>query len=767
MIRSMHRLLSWTCVAALALMAGCAAEENTPLPSQTQQPIVNGTPTSVGLPVGALTLMHPGGYSGSFCSATKISNSWLLTAAHCLDDSVGPTNLTPGIVRFYYGPDANNPGAGTLYEVDGFYLHPSYNPGNNQNDIALVHLTTPVGGANYAINSSAMGGSWVGTSIRYIGYGVNDGINETGGGVKRQGDIPISQVNTSTYYSNASGANVGVCFGDSGGPGLYNNSGTWYVVGINSTVGAPSGDPCLGTGNHTRVDYYASWITGITGGTLPSCAGDPNMCYCATACQGNGTCNNSLCEVLNCAEINFCMNACAASDDGCYTDCYLEGTVAGRSDHDDITQCAITNNCYDAADYQTCMSTNCQSVIDACFVTSTGTLTCQEMYDCIVACPSGDQSCTWGCFNNGSAAAQSEYDGMQDCFADQCGTITDPTAWNACVWQNCVTEIQTCLPPANCDIAGGDCGAGQACYPTSGGATDCYDSDENQLGQSCNTNAADLSCDDGLLCASWMLNTCVQLCQDNQDCAVDEVCDMPVFQGISDIGWCTCLDADSDGVCAADDCNDNDPATRPGAVEACGDGVDNNCDGTVDEGCGSCTDVDEDNYCDTSDCDDTDPDINPGTAERCGDGVDNNCDGNVDEGCSTCTDGDADGYCFEVDCDDNDAAANPAADEVCGDGVDNDCNGLVDDGCGNCTDQDQDGACDNVDCDDLDPRAYPGNHESCGDGVDNNCDGRIDEDCVMVGKKGGCNAAGTTPSAPGLLVIFGLLGLLAFRRRLR
>jgi hypothetical protein len=57
-----------------------------------------------------------------------------------------------------------------------------------------------------------------------------------------------------------------------------------------------------------------------------------------------------------------------------------------------------------------------------------------------------------------------------------------------------------------------------------------------------------------------------------------------------------CLDRDGDGygvqgasACGPGlttlfDCSDNDPAIRPGAVEV-GGGVDNNCDGQVDEGC--------------------------------------------------------------------------------------------------------------------------------------------------------------------------------------
>ena len=95
------------------------------------------------------------------------------------------------------------------------------------------------------------------------------------------------------------------------------------------------------------------------------------------------------------------------------------------------------------------------------------------------------------------------------------------------------------------------------------------------------------------------------------------------------------VDNDGDGFAAEDDCNDDEAAVNPAAAELC-DGVDNNCDLSIDEGfdgdgdgvstCGA------DGVAGNSDddCDDTDIAIYPGAAEIC-DGSDNNCDGSSDE----------------------------------------------------------------------------------------------------------------------------------------
>lgn len=226
---------------------------------------------------------------------------------------------------------------------------------------------------------------------------------------------------------------------------------------------------------------------------------------------------------------------------------------------------------------------------------------------------------------------------------------------------------------------------------------------------------------------------------------------------IGTIPFCLDVDNDSDGYTQAEDCDDTNPDVNPGATEIC-NGIDDNCDDQVDEGCTTCTDDDFDGFyaeesCGTAvDCDDTNPDVNPGAVEITCDGIDNNCNGLVDDfpGASTscaipgevcgiyvcnnfnlwelspaCTDADSDGYFAEagcgtaVDCDDANSAVNPGTTEldVC-DGIDINCDG-------------QDGEHHSV------PNATVACVSgeiiiSCDDGW-SNCDGNLDNGCETYG----------------------------------
>lgn len=261
------KMLKWLLTASVAVAA------LTLTTAQAQTRIVGGKPVRAGdypWMVALVFASENNTFHGHFCGGSIIDKTWILTAAHCVGDSVSQ----PGSVEALINTNVLGNGSGQRIRAKAIAIHPDA-------DIALVELTAPVSVTPIELLTPGTKQAAPGTPSSVIGWGMT---SEGGSGSKRllQTTIPIVShaacrkaygLDLKEHTMICAGLPQGgkdACQGDSGGPlFVEGQSGNRMVqAGVVSF-----GDGCArpnAPGVYSRVSTAIDWIENIkTNGIKP------------------------------------------------------------------------------------------------------------------------------------------------------------------------------------------------------------------------------------------------------------------------------------------------------------------------------------------------------------------------------------------------------------------------------------------------------------------------------------------------------------------